>query len=576
MTEENNKLLNAALEYLDNGFSVVPVIGKKPCLDEWKIYQTQKPTKEEVENWFHQKEVTGIGIVVGSISGIAVLDTEAGADLSKIIIPKTPTVKTGGGGFHYYFKYPKVGIGNHIRFADLMDIKGEGGIVVAPPSLHLSGNSYEWITNLNETPLANIPDWLEKDLEKKNVSGSDKNWLEKLQGVTEGSRNTSAVSVIGKFLKHFPMSEWESIAWPALIGWNSQNFPPLPKEELRSTFNSISQKESHNKLSEPTGFWNPLALKDVLKMKFPKNPFLVEKLIPEKGITVISGQPGSGKSWITFHIMQCIASKKDVFDKFKTKKGKILLIDGETDFWEIARRLRLMKFRSDREIFICSEQEMKIDQENGLKKIIDCVKKNGIKLVILDPLIALHDSDENTATGMQKVMNGAKKITNAGATVLIIHHHKKNEEGNNPSHHIRGSSAIHGAIDSHIEVKSEDAELEVVQINQGKARRGKKEKPFIVKMEEQNGMTFKFVEYIQRSSNGTQEIKEYIMVILNPERGKELKLIHAEVNQNLKMGVGENKVRTALKELETLGKVKVMKTGHNTFLYFKVGKNPVI
>ena len=53
----------------------------------------------------------------------------------------------------------------------------------------------------------------------------------------------------------------------------------------------------------------------------------------------------------------------------------------------------------------------------------------------------------------------------------------------------------------------------------------------------------------------------------SPLIGKDLKLIYTEVNQNLKIGVGENKVRAALKELEILGNVKVTKTGHNTFVY---------
>ena len=170
---------------------------------------------------------------------------------------------------------------------------------------------------------------------------------------------------------------------------------------------------------------------------------------------------------------------------------------------------------------------------------------------------------------MQKVKNAVKKITYEGVAVLIIHHHKKNEEGGSPSKQIRGSSAIHGAIDSHIEIKGEDNELGVIQVGQYKARRNKPEKPFIVKIEEENGLTFKFVEYIQRPLNGTQEIKELILVILNQEIGKDLKTIRLEVSQNIKIGVGENKIRSALKELEIAGKIKATRTGHNTFVYCK-------
>lgn len=315
--------------------------------------------------------------------------------------------------------------------------------------------------------------------------------------------------------------------------------------------------------------YEPLSIKDVLKMKFSKYPFLVENLIPERGITVISGQPGCGKSWVALHIAQCMTSKKKVFDKFKTKRGSVFLVDGETGLVEVQRRLKKMKFRADKKIFISSEENFKLDAGKGLKRILGAVKKNKIALVILDPLIALHSGDENVARDMQKVMDAVKKITYEGAAVLIIHHHKKNEDGNSPSQYMRGSSAIHGAIDSHIEVKGENNELEILQVGQYKARRGKAEKPFIVKIEENNGLMFKFVEYIQRPLNGTQEIKEQIMAILDLETGKDLKLIHSAINQSIKMGVGENRVRTALKELEALGKVKATRSGHNTFIYRK-------
>jgi hypothetical protein len=60
-------------------------------------------------------------------------------------LPETPVVLTGGGGKHYYFRHP----GGYIKSVAAalgpgLDIKGEGGFVVAPPSLHASGRRYEW------------------------------------------------------------------------------------------------------------------------------------------------------------------------------------------------------------------------------------------------------------------------------------------------------------------------------------------------------------------------------------------------------------------------------------------------
>lgn len=313
--------------------------------------------------------------------------------------------------------------------------------------------------------------------------------------------------------------------------------------------------------------WQPLSIRVLLKMKFPKNHFLVENLIPQNGITIISGQPGCGKSWIALHIMKCITSKKNVFEKFKTKCGSVLLVDGETGKMEIWRRVKAMKFRANKKIYIASEEEIKIDSSSGLKKIIRFVEREKISLVVFDPFISMHSAEENTASEMQKVVDSLRKIQTK-TTILIIHHHRKNEDSHNPSLHIRGSSAINGAIDSHIEVKSEDNDLEVLQIGQYKARRGKPEKPFIVEVKnDKKGMTFEFVEYIQRQVNKTQEAKDIIMTILNHQTGKNFKTIQIEVNKTVQ--IGENKLRTILKELESLKKITITPIGRNTYLYKK-------
>ena len=105
MNEQNN-LLEMALNYLSFGFSVIPVKNKEPLI-KWAEYQNRLPSKEEVGQWFSMPDVTGIAIITGSISEIIVLDIESGLDLSGFEFPTTAIAKTGGGGFHYYFKYPQ-------------------------------------------------------------------------------------------------------------------------------------------------------------------------------------------------------------------------------------------------------------------------------------------------------------------------------------------------------------------------------------------------------------------------------------------------------------------------------------
>jgi len=249
----NEELLGAALKYFKMGFSIIPVGQDKKPLIQWKEFQERKPTEEEVKGWFSNLGVTGIGIVTGKISGIIVLDAEAGADISGLKIPKTPTVTTGGGGAHYWLKYDsKEKIANGVRVFPLIDIRGEGGYIIAPPSLHPTGKLYQWAEGfgIDEVRLASVPKWLTDKLQQEKIEPSDKDWSEILKGVVAGERNENAASVVGKLLAHLSPGQWESFAWPALKGWNLQNAPPLPESELRSVFESISKKEIENQAEE--------------------------------------------------------------------------------------------------------------------------------------------------------------------------------------------------------------------------------------------------------------------------------------------------------------------------------------
>jgi hypothetical protein len=78
-------------------------------------------------------------------------------------LPQTPTVRTGGGGFHFYFKAPKgVALKNKVKVAQGVDIRARGGFVVAPPSMHKSGTPYAWDMERGapSIDLAEAPTWL--------------------------------------------------------------------------------------------------------------------------------------------------------------------------------------------------------------------------------------------------------------------------------------------------------------------------------------------------------------------------------------------------------------------------------
>jgi putative DNA primase/helicase len=241
--------LDAALRYLSLGFVPLPIKkGSKKPLVEWGELQSRRPSESEVRAWFSQWPDANIAIVTGQISGIIALDLESGADLGDRPIPPTPLQLTGGGGKHYLFRHPGFPIANAVRILDRVDVRGDGGYIVVPPSLHPSGRRYEWVISPEIEPLAEPPEWLLALLKQR--SRESKDWETIAQGVPEGERNETLASYIGKVLAGLPMELWESAGWDAARGFAARCTPPLSEREAREVFESIAKREAAKRTRE--------------------------------------------------------------------------------------------------------------------------------------------------------------------------------------------------------------------------------------------------------------------------------------------------------------------------------------
>ena len=235
-------MISAALGYLNIGFSVIPIgKNKKPMVETWKEYQARRATKEEVAAWFGRFPDANIAVVTGVISGIVAVDVEAGGSTNNL--PPTVISKTGGGGFHFLYRHPGILVKNAVRIRDRMDIRGDGGYIVLPPSIHASGKPYEWAVSIEDAEFAEFPVWI---LEKTcNQDEQLTDWQSLLSAeIYEGSRNDTAAQVAGKVLHHLPLEFWDLAGWAFLKEWNQgRNKPPLDESELKNVWCSIKRAE---------------------------------------------------------------------------------------------------------------------------------------------------------------------------------------------------------------------------------------------------------------------------------------------------------------------------------------------
>lgn len=217
-----NNCLKAALKYAEMGWPVFPCHSimsgkcscKKPdCKSPGKHPRTKQGSKDastdeaQIKEWWSQWPEANVAVCTGLEAGLAVLDvdlkTDGPANLERLEsefgnIPPTLIAQTGGGGSHYFFKYPKVEFKNSASdIGKGIDTRGDGGYVLIDPSNHISGGGYSWKgSKPGDIELAEMPEWiLQKMTDKKKKSAK------KGSGKTnEGGRNIFLASEAGKLL----------------------------------------------------------------------------------------------------------------------------------------------------------------------------------------------------------------------------------------------------------------------------------------------------------------------------------------------------------------------------------------
>lgn len=242
----------AALDYLRRGWSVAPVQprAKRPLV-RWTVRQHLPAAPDEVQRWFRRWPDANVGIVTGAVSGLVVLDVAVahGGDASLERLEREfgalePTVEsiTGGGGRHLYFRHPGFAMPNRAGFVDGLDLRGDGGMVVAPPSIHPSGRPYAWRRGHGPDDLepAPMPQWLRRLAggPPEALGHPPEHWRALVRdGVDEGRRNTTIASLTGHLLWHGVDPD---VVLELMLAWNRQRCrPPLADDEVAATVASI-------------------------------------------------------------------------------------------------------------------------------------------------------------------------------------------------------------------------------------------------------------------------------------------------------------------------------------------------
>jgi putative DNA primase/helicase len=267
--------LAAAIEYAKRGFRVFPLHsvrdgvctcqdwrdkndkgpcptpGKHPRFRNWQERATCDPLAIE-EFWWNHKG-SNVGIATGAASGVLVLDVDpknGGDDSIDTLVskhgrlPDTLQAITGSGGKHFYFAHPGKLVKNGVSLLPGLDIRGDGGLVVAPPSVHVSGREYAWdgLDEFADMPILPATPWLLELINGKPANGV-KTRFELPQEIAEGARNETlhkyACLLRGKGSGLDPSEILEAV----LAVNRSRCKPPLDEGEVQALVESACRHQ---------------------------------------------------------------------------------------------------------------------------------------------------------------------------------------------------------------------------------------------------------------------------------------------------------------------------------------------
>lgn len=238
--------LVAALDLAARGWHVFPLNGKVPATEHGLHDATAD--RPQILRWWRAEPDAGIGIRCGRESGLVVLDIDpdhGGDDALHELerehgaLPETIEALTGGGGRHVYFRHPGGEIKNSVgKLGPGLDIRGDGGYVVAAPSRHPSGRRYAWEVDHHpdDLPAGDLPAWLLDGARNASRNGSAPAVRD---AIPAGGRNAALASLAGT-MRRRGMSAAEIAA--ALKVANAERCkPPLSDEEVEGIAASVSR-----------------------------------------------------------------------------------------------------------------------------------------------------------------------------------------------------------------------------------------------------------------------------------------------------------------------------------------------
>lgn len=609
-------VLDYAINYAANGFRVFPLHsieagkctcstnctspGKHPTTPRGVLDATTN--ESQIRAWFGEfgNPHANIGIATGKESGLVVVDFDIakGANVVELFerdnvdMPDTTIIKTGA-GLHFYYRYPSSGeIKNSVsRLGKFIDVRGQGGYVVAPPSRHASGARYQiqndtdnlaefpavWLKTLNE-PIAPAP-----------APGPDKNGnglyvpphtnLVIPESITYGTQHDTLFR-LGCSLRAKGLS-FEAIDAALQIVNRQHCEKPGTPENIRKIAQSAVKYDQDRELTTITGddaadyenTLQPYSLDTFFDIDFPQKEILGFH-IGKRDIAIIQAATNAGKTTLLRNIALCMAAGRAFMPFYDGHRAvKIGYFDFENDAQDVQRDLKKMfavftddEKRSIKNNFIVIPKGLRggeLFQFNTHESLAnEIITQNKVEFVLVDNVSAAYDlNDENSnAEVTRKVIKPLLKMAYKGDCAFLFAHHygkAKNELESAGVHAGRGASALQSLSRTVINMFGDVSKGELVTVECAKRKtHGGQNYQEVFRLEDDRWFHHTTIVPPPKKQTAYQTIRKFMETIVYPDL-----VSTAEIINKFQNDFGVDSIKKAVNELFKDGFIEKPKHG---------------
>ena len=194
--------------------------------------------------------------------------------------------------------------------------------------------------------------------------------------------------------------------------------------------------------------------------------WIIPHVIARQAIHYFAGPPSSGKSWMAADLVRAAESAGMWMGIAPCVKAKVLYVNEEMGVGEYNNRFHLLYPDACRGLHSFVNENIRFTDPDDLNDIVDFVKEKSIDIVIVDTFVRVHNLDENSNSEMSQLYQHFKKVTDAGAALVVLHHARKGATGSLGHESMRGAVEIAAQAETVLSVENKEGHYTVKTVKQ--------------------------------------------------------------------------------------------------------------